>query len=538
MKNFSFLFLLFLSLCTSIKAQDFSNKTEIASTAQKRALFYLKKLQENYSNAEYELHKTYSDSLELVAKEHGLTKMHILSLTNQAIYFNNRAEQQKSILLYHTALEKCKIIPEDFKTRTVVLVNLGNTYYDIELYDKGIEIMEDVLEVANNAKNSTMIKAAALVGLSNNYSGLGELNKALDYAYRAKEIGEKNNNKGVIASAVNDICDILYQQKKYKKAIAVGNEALAYTDPEKPTKKRAWLLLNIGISYYKENNTSKALTYLKEANKIANSIKHLEIEMYCHEHLAQVYESLGDIKASHVEQKNYTKTRGIFLENTNKASQLDLKKEISDKEGEIVKGNETISLLLKNKKSLIVSGSIALLLLVGCLIFYIHLKKKEEKNKLLLQAQYTTLKKEIHNQNNTQTKSSSINKKEVIPYQNSSLSKEDRLRYKNSLLEYMQDKKPHLNASINQSELAKKLNLSSHHLSEVLHYELEQNFYNFINSYRVIEAQNLLKNPKTMDSKMIAIAFDSGFKSKTSFNRVFKNYTGLTPSEYREKQNS
>uniref|UniRef100_UPI0025C5409B helix-turn-helix domain-containing protein n=1 Tax=Lacinutrix sp. TaxID=1937692 RepID=UPI0025C5409B len=60
------------------------------------------------------------------------------------------------------------------------------------------------------------------------------------------------------------------------------------------------------------------------------------------------------------------------------------------------------------------------------------------------------------------------------------------------------------------------------------------NFYSFINSYRVLEVQNRIKNLKYKDSKIMAIAFDSGFNSKTSFNRAFKNHTGITPSEYRQ----
>ena len=43
-----------------------------------------------------------------------------------------------------------------------------------------------------------------------------------------------------------------------------------------------------------------------------------------------------------------------------------------------------------------------------------------------------------------------------------------------------------------------------------------------------------MKKPEYKTAKIIAIAFDSGFKSKTTFNRVFKNYTGQTPSEYRK----
>jgi len=65
---------------------------------------------------------------------------------------------------------------------------------------------------------------------------------------------------------------------------------------------------------------------------------------------------------------------------------------------------------------------------------------------------------------------------------------------------------------------------------------MEMNYFDFINSYRVKEAMNLLQTAQEIDSKIIAIAFDSGFNNRTSFHLAFKKVTGLTPKEYREKQ--
>ncbi|WP_346882322.1 hypothetical protein [uncultured Algibacter sp.] len=100
----------------------------INTLAKEQADIYLKDLQVHYKNGDYKLHKAYSDSLLGIAKQHKFTKMHILALINQGIYFKNRSEQQKTIELYHQALELCKHIPEDFRTKTIVLVNMGNSF--------------------------------------------------------------------------------------------------------------------------------------------------------------------------------------------------------------------------------------------------------------------------------------------------------------------------------------------------------------------------------------------------------------------------
>jgi len=104
------------------------------------------------------------------------------------------------------------------------------------------------------------------------------------------------------------------------------------------------------------------------------------------------------------------------------------------------------------------------------------------------------------------------------------------------LLSIMEDKKPYLNSELSLSGLADMVNTTPHRLSFVINTTMEMNYFDFINSYRVKEAMNLLQTAQEIDSKIIAIAFDSGFNNRTSFHLAFKKVTGLTPKEYREKQ--
>jgi len=106
------------------------------------------------------------------------------------------------------------------------------------------------------------------------------------------------------------------------------------------------------------------------------------------------------------------------------------------------------------------------------------------------------------------------------------------------LLSIMMNKKPYINAELSLSGLAEMLHTTSHRLSFVINTTMEMNYFDFINSYRVKEAMNLLQTAQEIDSKIIAIAFDSGFNNRTSFHLAFKKVTGLTPKEYREKQSN
>ncbi|MFZ5630563.1 MAG: helix-turn-helix domain-containing protein [Spirochaetota bacterium] len=84
--------------------------------------------------------------------------------------------------------------------------------------------------------------------------------------------------------------------------------------------------------------------------------------------------------------------------------------------------------------------------------------------------------------------------------------------------------------SLSLALLAEKMQISMYQLSEFLNKTLKKGFYDVINEHRVNEAKILLRDK---DASIIQIAFSVGFNSKTTFNRTFKQQTGLTPSEFR-----
>jgi len=105
---------------------------------------------------------------------------------------------------------------------------------------------------------------------------------------------------------------------------------------------------------------------------------------------------------------------------------------------------------------------------------------------------------------------------------------------KEKLLQYMETNKPYLKSDLKISELADSLSVPYYQLSQLINNEFAVNFYDFVNKYRVEEAKKLLIED-TRNHKILAIAFEVGFNSKATFNRVFKNVTDLTPSEFKEK---
>jgi len=89
--------------------------------------------------------------------------------------------------------------------------------------------------------------------------------------------------------------------------------------------------------------------------------------------------------------------------------------------------------------------------------------------------------------------------------------------------------------TITREFIAEKLDISAGYLSQIINSNIEGNFSSYINQYRVAEVKKMLCN-HTFDRYSIeAIGLEAGFSSKTTFYKVFKKFTGMTPRSYKNK---
>ncbi|MBD2722718.1 helix-turn-helix transcriptional regulator [Hymenobacter sp. BT189] len=103
--------------------------------------------------------------------------------------------------------------------------------------------------------------------------------------------------------------------------------------------------------------------------------------------------------------------------------------------------------------------------------------------------------------------------------------------WRDKLLALMTDEQPWLEPELTLAELAHRLRTNTSLLSHVINTGCGQNFNDFVNSYRVAEAERKLQDPRLAHYSLVGIALESGFNSKSTFNRVFKKLTGRTPGE-------
>jgi len=106
----------------------------------------------------------------------------------------------------------------------------------------------------------------------------------------------------------------------------------------------------------------------------------------------------------------------------------------------------------------------------------------------------------------------------------------------NNMLELIEKEKLFTNPEFDLSMLADKCELSANYLSQIINKKSGQNFYSFINNYRLEEAKKILLNPDFSHYSILSIGLQAGFKSKSSFYKVFKEKTGMTPSQFLSSQ--
>ena len=117
-------------------------------------------------------------------------------------------------------------------------------------------------------------------------------------------------------------------------------------------------------------------------------------------------------------------------------------------------------------------------------------------------------------------------------YERSGLGEWEASQLKDALMTLMDAERPWTDSELTLADLASRLGTTPHKLSEVLNAEVGRTFYDFVNGYRVREVQRRIQAGEARTRKMLALAHDAGFASKSTFNQAFKKHTGQTPSEF------
>lgn len=118
-------------------------------------------------------------------------------------------------------------------------------------------------------------------------------------------------------------------------------------------------------------------------------------------------------------------------------------------------------------------------------------------------------------------------------YSHSTLTPDIAALYATQLVELMEKEQLYLNNELKLQDVANRLTVRAHYVSQVLNDNIGKSFFDFVNTYRVEEAKQRLQNPAFEHYTVLAIGLESGFNSKAAFNVAFKKHTNMTPSQFR-----
>ncbi|SDF53919.1 AraC family transcriptional regulator [Cellulophaga baltica] len=527
-------FYLFLFVFVSVQSQE---KVDSLNDTNVQELERLTQLQgEFYNKGLYDKFKIYTDSILTIAKINHFKEYEIDAIIRLGVYYEKIGEYDKSLGYYLQALDLLNDLPKSYKKRSVILINLGNLYNLIGYHDKAENSFNESLQYINQFGGPDIYRMASYTGLSESYSANKNYETSLKYLEKAKIIGDKLKRNDILISVFTNMSDNYLQLYKYDKSLAYSEKAEALYSSELSLELRALCLYVKGASLVGLKKYDDAIIQLQMALGIAISNEYLKIQMDTHKELSKAFEKQGKLEKANMHQKGYTNTLEKYLMSLSKAKRLEVEKNLAETEELLKKEN-------KSKRALFFLGFGIIIMLSVILFIYIIKKKKSQLETLQLKEDQTILKDENESLKTKiykltqQKKAPSTGSKNInSDNKKSSLTKNEQDQYIQHILEYMEKEKPYLDHEINQTVLAKKLDMSVHLFSEILNICLEKNFNNFINLYRVDRAKLLMKDNKYAHYKLLAIGYESGFPSKTSFNRVFKQLVEQTPSEYRQQQ--
>ena len=121
-------------------------------------------------------------------------------------------------------------------------------------------------------------------------------------------------------------------------------------------------------------------------------------------------------------------------------------------------------------------------------------------------------------------------------YAKSGLSDEQLHEYKAQLQEVMHARQVFLQPDLTLPKLAKVVECSVNHLSQVINSGFGMSFFDFLNQYRIEYAQDLLTTLDGQDNAILSVAYAVGFNSNSAFYAAFKKYVGQTPAHYRRER--
>ena len=436
---------------------------------------------------------------------------------------------------YNNALEYGKKALSSYKVSkdTAALIfsysSIGIIYGELDDYKIAEEYFQQIDTIARLANKDYL--------MYHNYINLGIMNldkdvpKALDYFNKAEVFFSKEKGNEISLISIQNNKAVAYKRLgDYDKAIKILKKVFYKIDPTH--SYYVSFCSNIATNYLLINQPDSALSYIKKG--LSNPASNLYINNYVNsyrvltEAYIQKHEPDSSVKYFRLYQQY---TDSLFLrKKANNISKL-----------KVIHETDKLLLDIQNKKQKIeeynakfrnLSIGISLLI-IAIIVFFIYYKKLQSSYKSIVKESVKAMRYEEENIALEQKiKSIEKPKEEESDKSPNSFTLEKGDDIFEEIQTLFKNEKLFVDPDFNLNKLAERLNSNRTYISNIINSKTGDSFVKFINTHRVNEAKKLLIDSNNKILTLDAIGKLAGFNSASTFNRVFKTETGVTPSFY------
>ena len=326
------------------------------------------------------------------------------------------------------------------------------------------------------------------------------------------------------------------EQKRYDDAIKMYDNQLQLIDTTQYSRLIYFTHVEKAKVHAMTGDYRKAIEALKQSERIAVDLEMKDCKLEVYKMLAQYYQQLGDHGSREHYYNQYTQLKDTLTNYQQLASvsEMEFRNELKGMEQEMSEMRQHREVM-----SIVALTSLGFLLALAVLLYLVYRKNGEltrsnqslyQKNVEMLRAEEEErrMRRQLQDKETPATDADND-----VKYKSSHLSDEDKEQLLSRIQEVMENSDEIFSPEFSLERLAMLSNSKSKYVSQVINEYYEQNFNNFLNSFRIKEACKRMGDLDNYGNYTIeAISESVGFKSRSTFVTSFKRITGLTPSQY------
>ena len=418
----------------------------------------------------------------------------------------------------------------ELRHKDLVIMALGQLarIYNNKEDDSGIKWARECMRLAEKS-DSPSSRYLAAINMSSYLLKQGDLRQASSLFAQADSIAHQTGMRGEYSFLDTFRAEILVRLKQYDKAEHFFKKALLYSESTVP-RDRWYACVSYGSFLNSRQRYREALGLFEEAEKISIGHKPYAQEYYAYLAKSEALEALGSFSDALQAYKEYNRllTEAISAEREREIASLEVRNKIAEQRS--VNSRQAME-LMRRKQDLTITLSICVLLFVSLVAFSIlyirrvrysrqmtdlNIKAASNERQLRLQLAETLQQQEQLSSQDT----------EQVP------DKLDRLYLQ--LIQIMEEQHIYRDSSLTLEKLSSILSTNRTYLSKAIRLKTGMSYSAFINELRLNEAIRILSSSSSPEV-VKSVANAVGFYNQSTFYRLFKQKTNLSPAQFRQQ---